>query len=78
MTETKILNIEVYRTTEGTPTCAASFPEGKVCVFYQIGNFGKKESCFFDSDEQLVRKNEYGFLIPLKKCPVWSEDVKVD
>jgi hypothetical protein len=78
MIETKTIKVEAYRDPEGRPTCAVNFCEGKYCKFYETASFGTVEVCAFDNEIELSRYEGKGYLIPSKKCPIWSEDVKVD
>lgn len=80
MTEERFsIVITRYRDAEGNPTCAADFPSGKVCTFYQTQRFGCNETCVFARDNGKYRatlrrrNNGDGTLIPLDDCPAWPQ-----
>jgi len=81
--EQAVISVTRYRDSHGEPTCAVSFPEGKVCQFYLTQRLGCNETCLFANKdgrywEQLKRRGLEvgGTLIPLEGCPVWVEEGK--
>ena len=75
MVEKIQLTFERYRDKDNQPTCASNFSEHKVCKFYATRKFGTVELCVFHTEQMLERRNShYGTLIPVKNCPMWSED----
>ena len=69
-----------YIDEDGNVSCASDFQHGRICKFYGTKDFGTKELCLFPGPETYTelrrRKNGEGTLVPLKTCPIWSNDVK--
>jgi len=76
--KTKTLEIPLYYTPEGQPTCAVDFQNGEVCKFYRYGSYGFKDVCSW-TNEVLKRRHVEGHgncgnLIPCKECILHNED----
>jgi len=73
--ETKELQVRVYRSPEGVPTCARDFEDGEVCVFLQTARMGKLEVCALQTgvDALLRSPRGTGWLVPHCKCPLWPD-----
>ena len=77
-TETKTIEIKVYRDKNGKPTCASSFIEGSACQFFGTRNIGTQEFCLYGAEVALYRRGGLGSLIPAKPCPLWGEEMNSD
>ena len=71
-TETKTIQIKVYRDKNGKPTCANT--EG-VCQFFATRKFGSIELCMYGAFFFPLERGETRHLMPIKSCPLWGEEV---
>ena len=80
MTETKTIEIAVFRDPDGHPTCRSQ--EG-ACPMMGARKFGVVEVCMFTGGDihrrphgadkrDIVRNPEDHYLRPVDGCPVWS------
>jgi hypothetical protein len=68
MDHIKLLEVEIYRTPEGKPTCASDYRTGKVCEFLRTRKFGTVNVCFFGDRDML----DEGYQAPHDGCPIWK------
>ena len=72
------IKVKAYRDSKGNPACARNFRTGEVCIFYRTQRFGCHETCVFGDTESKYmeslkrRDGGNGSLIPLTRCPVWT------
>lgn len=86
MTETKTIEIRVYRDKEGKPICAKNFKTGEFCKYLGSRRMGTQEVCMFGENQDLFRqtitsgefKGEQDYVRPHKNCPLWAEELKND
>jgi len=78
--KTKMLEIPVYETPDGQPTCARDFRTGETCRFLLAQRMGLEHSCVFSDWGQRGRRtplesthNGEGFLIPCAECPLHND-----
>jgi hypothetical protein len=70
--KTATLEVPIYETPEGQPTCATDISKGYVCRFLQGRRLGQEEICALSmSTSPLIRRgsNQLGYLIPCTDCP---------
>ncbi len=69
----KTIEIEVFQTPKGEPTCCAEWP-AKTCRLLGLRKWGTGEYCVW-SENQLNRSRDdgLGYLIPDKDCPLWKD-----
>ena len=72
-TKTKTIQIPVYETPKGKPTCSSDWAQNKTCLFLRTCKFGTVELCAL-SGEKLERAHGVngvrgmGYLIPCESC----------
>lgn len=73
--ETYNMEIERYRTPDGKPTCAVSFPDNHVCIFHVTTGFGTRDSCYWLGGYPINKYGEgdEGFMKPDSRCPIWGD-----
>ena len=69
MSETKTIEVQVYRDADCLPTCAA---RDGVCAMLRTQRMGTVEVCGYTGRE-LNRRDSAGFLEPSPDCPLWGE-----
>jgi hypothetical protein len=68
---TKSIEVPIYFTPEGSPTCRTT---NGMCLFYRTGKFGLIEYCSLDEHALLDRRDNtqgvpnLGYTIPVKSC----------
>ena len=73
--KTKTIEIEVFETPDGKPTCASDFRTGKQCKFLLTRKFGTELLCgFTGNDDKLedYKMDGTGYLKPCESCPLHS------
>lgn len=73
--------VKRYRTDEGSPTCARSFPAGEVCPFLKTFSFNPDGHCsLVESMSSAWNYMPYvdvgpeGSLEPHEDCPIWRAE----
>lgn len=69
--EYKTINIEVFRTPQGNPTCRNNIMEE--CIFLKDYRYGSVNVCE-QSGFELLRHKENGHLKPNSEFPLWSNE----
>jgi hypothetical protein len=72
--KTKTLEIPIFETPEGAPTCARNFNTGEFCMFLRSQRFGLDDVCVI-TQSKIFRADspkgpEMGYLIPCSECPL--------
>ena len=79
MPETRTLEIPVYRTPDGKPTCSRDVVTGEMCRFAFVRGFGCIDFCGAvprsERDDDVLRRvpRDTGYLVPHKDCPLWAD-----
>ena len=76
--KTATIEIPIYETPTGKPTCATNFLSRKVCPFLQSTRMGTGYKCFWDNDGgQLMDTDggQEGFFVPSKCCPLHKKNL---
>lgn len=60
------IDVKVYFTRSGVPTCASSVGNGSICMFLRATAFGTKEVCVLTNDR--IYESEEEYLIPSDRC----------
>lgn len=73
--------VKRYRTDEGSPTCARSFPAGEICPFLKTFPFNPDGHCSLVESMSSVwamvavlDPDPEGSLVPHKDCPIWRAE----
>lgn len=80
--ERRSMEVDAFRDTGVDPCCALDFEKGLICPFYRADTFGLTETCVFavQADRrqsplqrrQSSKGKDFGSLIPMETCPVWT------
>lgn len=68
----KSIEVEVYETEKGNPTCSTSFREGKTCIFLEVTRIGTSPACRYCRAEIFYCEEDY--LEPHELCPLHKKD----
>jgi hypothetical protein len=75
--KTKTLEVPVFKTPDGAPTCAFNFKTGDFCMFLRSQRFGLDDVCAI-TQSKIFRGDspkgpEMGYLIPRPECPLHNQ-----
>ena len=69
----KTIEIEVFVSPDGKPTCCLNVLEKKFCRFMMTTRFGTQEICNVTNKELFRDDTGEGWVRPCDGCFIWSE-----